>query len=206
MRPSVLGAAGLLRGCEFHEFDTRVVGIVEVKLPFAVAADFRLFAAAPTVLAKLLFRGVDVGDAEGDVVHDAESVMVCVDWDVEHVFDPAGAVGDLHVHPAGFVVFPSAVPVEVKAKDVFVKAIFGGAVFDDEAGVKNARADLFGGSSKHGARVKLHEDDGITLGIVETEMGDGADISGNRADGDVTGKEEAAHPGEVRCGKGNFGE
>ncbi len=133
-------------------------------------------------------------------------MVVCIGRNIEHVFDPVGAVGDLHVDPVGFVVLPSALPVKVKAKDVFVEAILGSAVLNDKAGVKNARADLFGGSSKHGARVKLHEDDGITLGIVETEMGDGADISGNRADGDVMGKEVVAHPGEVRCGKGDFGE
>src|SRR2546429_8978230 len=83
MRSSVLRAAGLLRGCEFHEFNAGVVGIVGIELPFAVAADFGLFVAGPTVLAKLFFRGVDVGDSESDVVHDTECVMVCVGGDVE---------------------------------------------------------------------------------------------------------------------------
>src|SRR5712691_6550364 len=135
MRAGVLRAAGLLHGCEFHEFDARVVGIVEIELPFAVAADFGLFVAGPTVLPKLFFRGVDVGDSESDVVHDTESVMVGVGGDVEHVFDPVGAVGDLHVHPTGYVVFPSTVPIDVEAKDVFVKVIFRRAIVNDEAGV-----------------------------------------------------------------------
>src|ERR1700682_4109118 len=206
MRTSIFRTTGLLHGRELHEFDACVVGVVKIELPFAVAADLGFFAGLPTVFKDLLPRRFDVGNTQSNMVHDAESVMVCVSGDIEHVFNPVGAVRDLHVDPAGFVIFPSAVPVDMEAEDVIVKAIFGGAAFDDEAGVKNARADLFGGSSKHGARVKLHEDDGITLGIVETEMGDGADISGNRADGEVTGKEEAAHPGEVRGGKGNFGE
>src|SRR6266487_329534 len=100
MRASIVGAAGFLNGLEFHEFDAGVVGIIEVELPLAVAADLGFFGAAPTVLAKLRFGGVDVGDAESNVVHDAESVKVSVGRDVEHVFDPVSAVGDLHVYPA----------------------------------------------------------------------------------------------------------
>src|SRR2546428_13901848 len=107
MRASVVGAAGFLNGREFHKFDTGVVGIVEVELPFAVAADLGFFVAAPTVLAKLRFGGVNVGDAESDMVHYAESVMVCVGRNVEHVFEPVGTVGDLHVDPTGFVGVPS---------------------------------------------------------------------------------------------------
>src|SRR5467141_2823540 len=74
----VVGAARFLRRREFHKFDAGIVGVVKIELPFAVAADIGLLAAGPTVLAKLRLRGVDVWDAEGDVVHDAESVMVCV--------------------------------------------------------------------------------------------------------------------------------
>ncbi len=124
-----------MHGSEFHEFDASVVGIIEVELPFAVTADLGFFAAGPTVLAKLRFRGVNVGDAESDVVHYAESVMVSVGWDVEHVFDPVGAIGNLHVDPAGFVVFPSTVPVHVEAEDVFVEMVFGGAVVNYESRV-----------------------------------------------------------------------
>src|SRR6266446_4377015 len=142
MRASVVGAAGFLNGSEFHELDTGVVGVIEVELPLAVAADFGFFVAAPSVLAKLRFRGVNVGDAESDVVHDAESVMVSVGWDVEHVFDPVGAVGDLHVYPTGFVVFPSAVPVDVEAEKVFVEFVFRGAVVNDEAGMDKPKSGM----------------------------------------------------------------
>src|SRR5713101_2989409 len=135
MRASVVGAAGFLNGSEFHEFDASVVGIVKIELPFAVAADLGFFVAAPTVLAKLRFRGVNVGAAESDVDHDAECVMVSVGRDVEHVFEPVGAVRNLHVDPTGFVVVPSAMPVDVEAENVFVEAVFGGAVVNDKAGV-----------------------------------------------------------------------
>ncbi len=135
MRASVVGAAWFLNGREFHEFDAGVVGIVEIKLPFAVPADLGFFVAAPTILAKLRFGGVNVRDAESDVVHDAESVMVSVRRNVEHVFEPVSAVGDLHVHPAGFVVRSSAVPVDVEAEDVFVETIFGAAIVNYESRV-----------------------------------------------------------------------
>src|SRR5467141_4973890 len=74
----VVGAARSLRGREFHKFDAGIVGVVKIELPFAAAADLGFFVAAQTVLAKLRFCGVDVRDAEGDVVHDAKSVMVRV--------------------------------------------------------------------------------------------------------------------------------
>ena len=72
--------------------------------------------------------------------------------------------------------------------------------------MKHARADLFGGGSEHAARVKLNEGDGITLGVVDNEMRDATDIPGNRVGRDVTGKEVVAHPHNVGCGEGDFGE
>ena len=50
VRSSVLAAAGFFDGTEFHELDARVVGVVEVELPFAVAADFGLFGPLPACL------------------------------------------------------------------------------------------------------------------------------------------------------------
>src|SRR6266702_2489990 len=146
MRAGIVGAAGFLNGSEFHEFDTGVVGVVEIELPFAVTADLGFFGAVPSVLAKLRFGGVDVRDAESDVVHDAESVMVSVGRDVEHVLDPVSAVGDLHVDPTGFVIWSSAMPVNVEAEDVFVEAVFNVAVMDHEASVNEPIAYGKGGS------------------------------------------------------------
>src|SRR2546423_5171165 len=136
----------------------------------------------------------------------ATLLLIGVGRDVEHVLDPVGAVGDLNLPPVVAGVLEAAVPVHAEAEEIPVEAILGSAVLDDEAGVKHARADLFGRSSEHAARVKLHEGDGITLGVVENQMRDATDISGNRANRDVMGKEVAVHPGNVGCGKGDFGE
>ena len=129
-------------GLEFHEFDAGVVGIVEVELPFAVPADFGLFVELETVFQKLFSGGSNVGHTESDVIHDAESVFVGVGGDVENVFEPVGAVGNLHVDPVGFVVLHAAVPVDAEAEKVFVEVIFGGAVVDDEACMDEVSADL----------------------------------------------------------------
>ena len=126
--------------------------------------------------------------------------------DVEHVFDPVGAVGDLNLPPVVVGVLEAAVPVHTEAEEIPIEAILGSAVLDDEAGVKHARADLFGGCSEHDAGVQLHEGDGITFGVVENATRDATDISGDRANRDMVGKEVATHPDNVGCGEGDFGE
>src|SRR5207253_9699678 len=88
--------------------------------------------------------------------------------DVEHVFDPVGAVGDLNLPPVVVGVLEAAVPVHTEAEEIPIEAILGSAGLDDEAGVKHARADLFGGCSEHGAGARLHEGDGSSLGVVVT--------------------------------------
>src|SRR6266581_4150058 len=170
VRPGVFGAAGLLRGREFHEFDAGVVGIVEVKLPFAVATHLGLSVAAPTVLAKLLLRRVDVRDSESHVVHDAESVMVSVGGNVEHVFDPVGAIGDLHVDPAGFVVFPPTMPVDVEAENIFIEAVFGGAIVNDKAGVDHSRADMVRGGLPVCIQFGLEKSDAVSFRIDRSKV------------------------------------
>src|SRR5712691_6223854 len=104
MGASIFRTAGLLCGREFHQFNTGVIGIVEIELPFAAAAAFGLFGTAPTV-----------------------------GGDIQHVFDPVGAVGNLHVDPVGFIVLSSALPVKVEAEDVFVEMVFRFAVAHHEA-------------------------------------------------------------------------
>src|SRR5579884_853985 len=83
---------------------------------------------------------MDVRDAESDVVHYAEFALVGIGGDVKHIFDPVGAVGDLHVHPISLHVLHTSLPVEAKAEDVFVKMVHGSAVVDDEAGVDEVKA------------------------------------------------------------------
>src|SRR2546430_15730 len=63
--------------------------------------------------------------------------MVGVCWDVQHVFNPVSAVGNLHVYPTGFVIAPSAMPIDVEAEDVFVEAVLGSLVVHDDAYVND---------------------------------------------------------------------
>src|SRR5271170_4039894 len=70
------GAARFLFGSEFHELDASVVGIVDVKLPFAVAADFGLFGEFDSGFRELVGDDVYVWDADRDVVHHAACVFI----------------------------------------------------------------------------------------------------------------------------------
>ena len=65
--------------------------------------------------------GVDIGDAERDVVHDAERVFIGIGRNVEHVLDPIGAVGDLHGDPVVCIFRHAAVPVRTEAEEFFIK-------------------------------------------------------------------------------------
>src|SRR5882672_8531301 len=132
MRAGIFRAARFLHGREFHDFDAGFVGIVQIELPFAAAADLGFFAGLPAVLDELLPGGFDVRNAQRNVIHHAERAMVRIVWDVEHVLDPVCAIGDLYVNPADLVVFPSTLPVEMEAEDVFVEVVFGGAIVDNK--------------------------------------------------------------------------
>ena len=138
MRAGEFGAARFLDGRKFHEFDAGGIGVVEIELPFAVAADLGLFGEFDASFHDLCLDGVDVGDAKRDVIHDAACAFIGGGRDVEHVFDPVGAIGNLHGDPTGFVVLHAAVPVEMEAENILVEVIGGGAVVDDEAGVNDA--------------------------------------------------------------------
>jgi hypothetical protein len=164
----VFGAAGLLCGSEFHEFDAGVVWVVEIELPFAVAADFRLLGAGPAVCAELFFSSVNVWNAEGDVVHDAERVMVRVSGDVEHVFEPVGAVfaRDLHIHPIGPIVFRAAMPIHMEAQQFLIEMIHLNAILDDIAHMNYCAAHLVFPFVAQWQRLgKLDESDGMPFGI-----------------------------------------
>ena len=76
MRAGEVGAAGLLDGFEFHELDAGQVGVVEIQLPFAVTADFRRLRAVNFDFREPRLDVVNVGYAEGDVIHDTESARV----------------------------------------------------------------------------------------------------------------------------------
>src|SRR2546429_8821040 len=98
--------------------------------------------------------------------------------DVEHVFDPVGAVGDLNLPPVVVGVLEAAVPVHTEAEEIPIEAILGSAVLDDEAGVKHARADLFGGGREKHAGGQPGAGGGITFAGVGSATRRATDISG----------------------------
>src|ERR1700756_5652240 len=85
---------------------------------------------------------MDVWNAERDVIHDAQQLLVSVGGHVEHELDPVGAVGYLQVEPVGLVVVHPAVPIRMKSKDVSIEMVFRSRVFDDEASVDQTFAYL----------------------------------------------------------------
>src|SRR5215469_2109334 len=73
-----------------------------------------------------------------------EFFVVGVGRNVEHVFNPVGAVGDLEFVPVRAVVFEPAVPVETKAKQINVEMILGSQVLDYESRMDQVATDLPG--------------------------------------------------------------
>src|SRR5262252_3559267 len=139
MSSGEFGAARFFLWRKLHEFDSGKVGIVKIELPFAIAADFGFFGEWSAVFAELFLRGMDVGNAESDVIHYAEEMFVLAGRVVQHQFEPVSAVGNLEGDPGGFVVFHPAVPVGTETKDVFVEMFHGCAIADNEAGVDDSR-------------------------------------------------------------------
>ena len=167
-------AAGSLAGVELHVLDADAVGVVLVELDFAVAAHLfgGLAARGEAALLELGDDGVHVGDAEGEVIVDADLVLARGGRGVEHVLDPVGAVGDLHGNKINDTVFHAAGPVEMEAEDVFVKAVFSRGGADDEAGVDDAAGDAAGhvvGMNIGAGRV-LEELDDISLWVFHAEV------------------------------------
>src|ERR1700674_414847 len=142
MRASIFRAAGLLHGSEFHQFNSGVVGVVEIELPFAVATNLGLLAGLPTVFDQPLPCGFDVRNAEGDVIHYAEGMMIRVDRNIKHILDPVGPFRNVHVDPVSFAVLHSAVPIDAKSEEVLVEGVFGSAIAHDKSGMYYVIAGL----------------------------------------------------------------
>jgi len=172
-----VGAAGLHDGLELHELDAGAVGIVEVGLPFAVFA--HLGAVVAGWEAVLGVEGGDggfhVGDAEGEVVEDAEFAGVDV---IErgggavadhHVLDPVVAVGDLLGDPVDVVGLHGAEPVGAEAEDVVEEAVFGGLVVDEEADVDDAGGDGLGAGGEGDRLARFDELNFVAFGILGLE-------------------------------------
>ena len=91
-----------------------------------------------------------------------------------HVFDPVGAVGDLHADPVDVRRVHGAVPVGAEAKDVFPEGVFFRAVVRDEADVDDVVAGRawgeWGVAGENGlfeGGVLLDEDDEVAFRIVD---------------------------------------
>ena len=138
--------ARFLCGRELHNFDACAVWVVSIQAVFAVAADFWAVECLQAVQTKLARGSVNVFHAQGEMVLHSELFVVGVCRNIEHVFDPVGAVGNLEFVPIGAVIFKSAVPVKAKPEEVNVKTILGAHVFDDETCMDQVRTDLRGRS------------------------------------------------------------
>ena len=110
MRRGVRIAARLFRGRGFHQLDAGEVRVVNVVLPFTVAADFghfvgELAVGSETVSVKLIDCFLHIVHTEAEMVLNAEFLMIGVGGNVQHVFDPVRAVGNLDFEPIDVGVF-----------------------------------------------------------------------------------------------------
>jgi hypothetical protein len=71
----------------------------------------------------------------------------------------------LHVYPAGFVIFPSAMPVDVEAEDVIVEVVFGRTVVNDQSGMDQPGADFGFGPRGRKWVTALNESDSMALRV-----------------------------------------
>ena len=163
-------AAGLLDWGEFHDFDAGSVWVVRIETVFAVAADFGAVECCVGTGFEFGGCGVNVFDAEGEMILHTKLFVVGGGWDVEHVLDPIGAIGNLEFVPVGAVVFKSSCPVKAETKKVDVETVFSSQVFDYETRMDQARADLL--RSWFQARVRgtpLNKRDRVSFRVPKAE-------------------------------------
>src|SRR5882762_1505447 len=142
VRPGVCRTARILGRLEFHQLDACFVRIVQIELPFAVAPDLRFFGPSPAILDELLLRRVNIRNAERNVIHHTKRLVARLRRNAQHVLDPVSSVRNLHVHPVIFALFHSAVPVHMKAKNIFIKFVFRRAIMHDKSRMHYALTDL----------------------------------------------------------------
>ena len=197
-------AARFFNRLEFHELDSGIVRIVEIQLPFAVASDFRLFGRLPAVLDKLVLGRMNVSDAKRNVIHDTDDVVAGIGRDIEHVFEPVGAVGHLHGDPTGLTFRHATLPVKVKAEDIFVKAVFRLTIADDDARMNQARAGLAGSLAIRVGCRQLHEGDDMAFGVLKVEVLNVIGIYGNGIGREALGDQIPPQLCDVRGGQRNL--
>src|SRR6266403_100416 len=135
-------AARFTRWRELSDFHARIVGIVDVQSAFTVAADSRAGNLLRSILAELLGGGLNFRYAEGKMILRSELLMIGICGNVQHVFDPIVAIGNLQFVPVQPVVLEPTLPVQFEAKQIDVESILCRRVFDHKSGVKETRADL----------------------------------------------------------------
>src|SRR5262249_46046061 len=96
-------------------------------------------------------------------------------------------------------------PVKSEAEHALVEGLFLGHIFDDETGVKDARAVLMrGGSVK--AFAGLDEGERVAFGILESEALRAGFVFGEGAGRNFMSQKIFAHLREIGRREGNFGE
>src|SRR5215469_3421339 len=71
-------AAGILSGREFHDFDARAVGIVDIDAPLAVAPNFRSVQFFQAVLMQLACGGLDFVHTQREMILHTALLGVCL--------------------------------------------------------------------------------------------------------------------------------
>ena len=111
-------AAGILSGREFHDFDARAVGIVDIEAPLAVASNFRSVQFFQAVLVQLACGGLNFVHAQREMILHTALLGVCLGRNVKHVRDPVGAVRDLNFPPVVAGVLETTMPVHAETEQV----------------------------------------------------------------------------------------
>src|ERR1700730_1881695 len=123
---------------------------------------------------------------------------------VQHVLDPVVSVRYLNFVPVDTVVFEAAIPVESKAKNVPIEAVFRSYVFHHKTGMQHAAADLVERHFiiRHGWR-SLDKRDGISFRVAQLEMRRSTSIFGNCSRGHAMRQQVAVHSRYIVGGESN---
>jgi len=141
------------------------------------------------------------------MVLDAEFLVVGIGRNVEHVFEPIIAVGNLDFVPIRVLILEAALPIEAEPEQIDEEAVFGGEIPDYEAGMKKPCADLVGRSLVVD-RYDWALDEGkrISLGVAKLEMLGAVALPGDLAGGHTVRQEIAAHLLGIVGGECDFSE
>ena len=135
----------------------------------------------------------------------AELFVVGGCGNIQHVFDPVRAVGDLQFVPIGAVILEPAVPVQAKTEKVNIETILGGHVLDHETRMDQAGTDLLRRGPVSGSRWRpMNEGKRVSLRVAHPEMLRAVGITLNIVRRDAMRQKVTSHCGEVVGGEGDF--